>query len=126
MSANRRRHVRIQTDRTAEVQRVDAATGHVVGEVFPARITNVSAGGAYVHVQTPVWRGARLAIRIAWTEPHLEASLRAHAVRVTAVDGGFHVSVAFQHTTPAPPLELVRWVLQEASRTRQLAGRGHS
>jgi hypothetical protein len=31
--------------------------------------------------------------------------------------------VAFQHATKAPPLELVRWVLQEASRTRQLAGR---
>jgi len=123
MSANKRRHVRIQTDRTVEVQRVDPASGLVVGEVFLARVINVSAGGAYFHVHTPVWRGARLAIRVAWTEPHLEASLRARAVRVTAVDGGFHVSVAFEHATKAPPLELVRWVLQEASRTRQLAGR---
>jgi hypothetical protein len=123
MSANRRRHVRIQTDRTVAVQRVDAATGLAVGDVFSGRVIDVSAGGAHVHVKTPVWRGARLAIRVAWTEPQLEASLRARAVRVTAVDRGFDVSVAFQHATKAPPLELVRWVLQEASRTRQLAGR---
>jgi c-di-GMP-binding flagellar brake protein YcgR len=119
----RRRHVRVSTTRLVDVRRVDQARGWPTGDITTAQVRNLSAGGALLILEDPVWRGTTLELRIAWTRPDLHTSLRARVIRVAPNPDGVAVSVQFHDTSQAARLDLVRWVLQEAKRTDQLADR---
>lgn len=123
MDTNQRRHVRIRTDRRIEVRRIDRVDGSVVDESVSARVVNVSAGGALLIMDRPIWRTARIEMRVEWRDPDLAALLRGQVLRVVARDDRFEASVRFDHPERTAPLDLIRWVLHEAQRTNQLADR---
>lgn len=119
----RRRHVRVGTDRAVGVRVVDRVTGEASRERVTASVRDISAGGALLVTAAPVPRGKSIELEIVWTDPALSVSLRARVVRMTALDGGIEVSVEFARADWMQRLEIVRWVLKEAKRTNQMSDR---
>jgi c-di-GMP-binding flagellar brake protein YcgR len=119
----RRRHVRVGTDRAVGVRVVDRVTGEPDRESVTASVRDISAGGALLVTAAPVPRGKNVQLEIVWADPALRVSLRARVVRMTALDGGMEVSVEFAAADWMQRLEIVRWVLKEAKRTNQMSER---
>jgi c-di-GMP-binding flagellar brake protein YcgR len=119
----RRRHVRVGTDRPVGVRVVDRVTGEPSRESVTASVRDISAGGALLVTAAPVPRGKNVELEIVWTDPALSVSLRARIVRMTALDGGMEVSVEFERADWMQRLDIVRWVLKEAKRTNQMSDR---
>jgi len=117
----RRRDVRVVAHREVDVRYIDRTSGVPDGDSFAAEVRNISVGGALMVLDEPLWRGTLVEIRVAWAEPRLVTKLRAHVVRVAPCHGGIAVSVEFHHSGRSSRLDILRWVLQEARRTEQLA-----
>jgi PilZ domain. len=119
----RRRHVRVGTDRAVGVRVIDRVTGEPDRESVTASVRDISAGGALLVTAASVPRGKNVQLEIVWTDPALSVSLRARVVRRAALDGGMEVSVEFERGDWLQRLEIVRWVLKEAKRTNQMSER---
>ena len=117
----RRRHVRVGTDRLVGVRVVDRVTGEPARDSVTASVRDISAGGALLVMAGPVSRGRNIQIEIVWTDPVLSLSLEGRIVRVAAGEDGLEVSVEFERADWKQRLEIVRWVLKEAKRTNQMS-----
>lgn len=119
----RRRHVRVGTDRAVSVRVVDRVTGEPARDSVTASVRDISAGGALLVMAAPVSRGRKIQIEIVWTDPALSLLLDGRIVRVAAPEDGGEVSVEFQRADWKQGLEIARWVLKEAKRTNQMSDR---